>query len=324
MPPTPALADPAAALPGEDALLAAVLADLTADTPKLAYADWLDDHGDAARAAFLRAFVAALRTGDPLPDPGTLSAGWRELTGYNLVAATRANDLADRAAAFLRLARPGFTIATDPPDVGLPTGASKFGGRPDLPAGVHWPADADGPLAFLGQINLADLAASPAARELPRAGLLSVFYDADGYGESRDRWRVLHLSAALSRRDPPADLADDGRFAPCRLRFAEALMLPSLGSHWDQDIGCPDDAAAERYGDQIIRWQEAGHRLLGYPAPIQNDVLETATVRHLLTVASDDNPGWMWADLGLLYYTLAENDLTARRFDRVRCEMQSG
>ena len=34
------------------------------DTPRLVYADWLDDHDDPARAAYLRAERAAVRTGD--------------------------------------------------------------------------------------------------------------------------------------------------------------------------------------------------------------------------------------------------------------------
>lgn len=51
-------------------------------------------------------------------------------------------------------------------------------------------------------------------------------------------------------------------------------------------------------------------------------MLGKKTVRHLLTIDSDDNPGWMWGDVGLLYFTIAGKDLKARRFDRVRCEMQ--
>lgn len=38
----------------EDALLAAILADPDEDTPRLVYADWLQEHGDADRAEFIR------------------------------------------------------------------------------------------------------------------------------------------------------------------------------------------------------------------------------------------------------------------------------
>ncbi len=46
----------------ETALLAAACARPDDDTPRLVLADWLDDHGDAARAAFVRAQVELART----------------------------------------------------------------------------------------------------------------------------------------------------------------------------------------------------------------------------------------------------------------------
>jgi uncharacterized protein (TIGR02996 family) len=50
----------------DDALLRAVLAAPDDDAPRLVYADWLDDHGDPARAAFIRAQVElARRPADP-------------------------------------------------------------------------------------------------------------------------------------------------------------------------------------------------------------------------------------------------------------------
>ena len=40
--------------PTEPALEAAIVAHADEDTPRLAYADWLDEHGDPDRAAFIR------------------------------------------------------------------------------------------------------------------------------------------------------------------------------------------------------------------------------------------------------------------------------
>jgi uncharacterized protein (TIGR02996 family) len=45
----------------EDALLAAVVAAPDDDTPRLAYADWLDEHGQPDRAEFIRVQVARAR-----------------------------------------------------------------------------------------------------------------------------------------------------------------------------------------------------------------------------------------------------------------------
>jgi uncharacterized protein (TIGR02996 family) len=48
-----------------DPLLAAVFADPDDDLPRLVYADWLEDHGDAARAEFVRVQIALAGGGRP-------------------------------------------------------------------------------------------------------------------------------------------------------------------------------------------------------------------------------------------------------------------
>ena len=40
--------------PDREAFLAAIRAEPESDAPRLIYADWLDDHGEAARAEFIR------------------------------------------------------------------------------------------------------------------------------------------------------------------------------------------------------------------------------------------------------------------------------
>jgi uncharacterized protein (TIGR02996 family) len=52
----------------ENALLRAILDDPDDDAPRLIYADWLEEHGDPARAAFIRAQIALERL--PHDDPG--------------------------------------------------------------------------------------------------------------------------------------------------------------------------------------------------------------------------------------------------------------
>ncbi|MBM3981374.1 MAG: TIGR02996 domain-containing protein [Planctomycetes bacterium] len=62
-----------------DALLAAILANPDEDTPRLMYADWLDEHGDPARAEFVRVQCELARLEDAeadLPESfGTSCAG---------------------------------------------------------------------------------------------------------------------------------------------------------------------------------------------------------------------------------------------------------
>ncbi len=59
-----------------DALLAAILATPDIDTPRLAFADWLQEHGDDARAEFIRVQVAIAQT--PKDDPELASLHKRQ------------------------------------------------------------------------------------------------------------------------------------------------------------------------------------------------------------------------------------------------------
>lgn len=57
----------------EDALLAAIYANHDEDTPRLVYADWLDENGQSERAEFIRLHILLAR------DPGYDVVGWPEI-----------------------------------------------------------------------------------------------------------------------------------------------------------------------------------------------------------------------------------------------------
>jgi uncharacterized protein (TIGR02996 family) len=336
MPPKPAFPQPAATLPGEADILATVVADLSDDTAKLVYADWLEDRDDP-RGPLLRKSVVAFRAGKKLPPAGKAAEPWRDLVGLTLMGFLRERAwLLERADRFLRLARPALTFrSAKTADAKLRVGASKFGGRPDMPAETEWPTYQGEPLDFLAQFDLAELHTSFVCRELPAAGVLSVFYAADWQREvwtndDTGGWRVFHFprAAGLVRRDPPEDAGTP--FPSCRLRFAEISTVPDVNSLWDSELGFrrgrektkerEEDVSA--YIDFVIARHGLEHRLLGYPVPKQGDVIGRKTVRHLLTIAGDWTTGWDWCSGGALYFTIAEENLKAGRFDRVRFEMQ--
>ena len=317
--------DPAATLPGEADILANVLADLSDHDAKLVYADWLEEHGDK-RGPLLREFVTAYRAGKRLPKVTSAPKPWRDLVGITLIAKLRGTPLEPRANQLLALARPALTFkSVKAPEKSLPVGASKFGGQPDIPPNAEWPIWTRGTLAFLAQFNLADLAGMVCS-ELPDSGVLSVFYDpvGDVFGKpDKGGWRIFYFPdvATVARREWPETLPDAARFAPCRLSFAETITLPDLDSPWAKELAFGDDAMTSAY-QELHSDPGLGHRLLGYPDPLQRDMLEKKTMRHLLTIDSDDKPGWMWGDTGLLYFTISESNLRSQRFDRVRFEFQ--
>lgn len=84
-------------------------------------------------------------------------------------------------------------------------GASKVGGQPDLPADVEWPREGDEPLAFVAQLNFAEVREADVNQRLPSKGMLWLFSIADGdraYG-----YEIDDGTTALIWRPEPGELA---------------------------------------------------------------------------------------------------------------------
>ncbi|MBY0460163.1 MAG: DUF1963 domain-containing protein [Gemmataceae bacterium] len=324
--PKPAFPHPAAVHAGEADILATVIANLSDDTAKLVYADWLDDRNDP-RGGVLRETLTAFRAGQKLPGPRGVPPAWRDLVGLTLLDRLAGTDFAPHADALLALARPSIQYALKRQgEKSLPVGGSKFGGRPDLPPALEWPRFEGLPLSFFGQFNLADLRPSPVARELPADGVLSVFaaYRGDGDDWFPDgSWRLFHFPAAavLARRELDDGLADESRFPPQRVSFAETLTLPKWGSPWAAELAAIGIGGYGGDFSDIYFDLAPGDHLLGYPYPIQGDILGSKAVRHLLTINSHEEDGWMLGDGGAFYFVLPEADLKAGRFDGVQMHM---
>jgi hypothetical protein len=317
------------------------------------YADWLEEHGDA-RGPFLRAFVEAARGNGktPLPNSERFSKAWRNLCGVTLGEGILAFDLLAHRDAILKLARPTVEVTTSKSrDSALAIGTTKFGGRPDLPRGEAWPTRDKGPLGFLAQINLADLAQTFTGRELPGSGLLSFFvYNDPDTGEPGDEggFRALYFPdpSALSRRDPPAGIARWHKSPACRATLAETLDLPYRDSPWKSDLKLKgrlrqrdrdwlrEDTKPSHMSDAAFAaWRRecdygelrdaligSPHHLLGYADPYvaSCDPIPGPGWRHLLTLHSDDNLEWCWGDGDRLYWFVPEDDLRAMRLDNTR------
>jgi uncharacterized protein (TIGR02996 family) len=303
---------PAATLPGEVDILANVLADLSDHDAKLVYADWLEEHDDK-RGPLLRKFVTAYRGGKKLPKVTSAPEPWRDLVGITLIEKAQEWS-APHTDTFLRLARPALRFEMiDVPDDDMPIGTGKLGGLPDMPLNVEWPVWERGTLAFLVQLNLAQLALSPVCRELPSAGTLSFFREETAVDrEDVGGWRVLYFreDEQLAQRERPKSLPTWGQRSSGRILFAEVLTLPHHNySPWGKEIGLEniDEEAYRQLSPEHLE-----HRLLGHEQPIQNVILNDNAERHLLTV-----------DIGnVLYFTIMEEDLRHHRFDRTGFEFE--
>jgi uncharacterized protein YwqG len=237
---------------------------------------------------------------------------------------------------------------------------SRAGGRPLLPFGYQWPRSRSKiPLAFLCQIDLSDSKFKPYT-ELPTRGLLSFFYDAfDGpWGNQSDDhfgWRVEYFEdlAVLKHTDFPADLPTSSVLHRAQYPSKMSFLITPLQLKWpavsDGGYGSYEAylaAAEEIYGSPVV------HRMLGYAQDIAGDFrldceiasrdlelsddfdfcsaegekLAAESEKWLLLLQLDSDPlaQMMWVDSGRLYFAIREEDLVARRFEKVWliCETQ--
>lgn len=170
---------------------------------------------------------------------------------------------------------------------------TRVGGDPDLPPDLEWPVCEEGPMTFVAQLDLAELAAYEAAGELPAAGVLSFFYAPIApEGDPLNPVRVFHFEdpSVLVRRSSPSASSPLRAFA---VELEEELVYPGLESQVHYEALLPPERvrdfyqryAAGVYGELIpasplaaliFALDEADqerpiHRVLGCAASVQGD-----------------------------------------------------
>jgi uncharacterized protein YwqG len=203
--------------------------------------------------------------------------------------------LSDLANSAVQCARPGFRIkALAASDDDIAIGSSKIGGMPDVARDFSWPHRDVRPLAFLAQINLSEL---PDQSLLPKAGLLSFFYDDEqtSWGfDPKDRTaflvNFLPSVEGLTRAGSPISARKDGlssrikdifgkrqsnfpRFHSLRLSFLHFLSIPDPGNEALNSASSTDEDF-DKYAEFFEGYCRLGplHQLLGLPAPVQNEM----------------------------------------------------
>lgn len=315
-------------LDGERAWITSVVADLLDDDRKLVYADWLEDRDDA-RSAFLRRYVAALRSmdADDFPSDEGLSEEWLELIGYRLAKLIAVAEVPELKETAFRLARPALRMEKVAlADSKIPVGASKVGGWPDLPPGVVWPKGddckaiynddtaGDERLAgFLAQVNLEEIAQTQAAKDLPQTGVLSFFCFQDVENDNPDVIGARALYPAqtnrLVRKKPPAKLTEGNEKIPSgRLVLRETLDLPAGSGPWGEELAPYTGRGHRKVFDHVRSLNY--HNVLGYArATSGNDPTPHKQSRHLILLEN--------AAGCRLHVQIHEKDLAARNFDAI-------
>lgn len=236
---------------------------------------------------------------------------------------------------------------------GAPEGFSRLGGLPEMPAHLEWPTWEGKPQAFLAQLDLGEIhRVLPSF--LPSSGHLYFFYNQEqgvwGFDPNDlGGWRVLYAQGKRSdyvERAAPSGVAPEYVYRPKPVvpQRVELLpdwqCLPSPPFTWDRDGEKYHELRSAAFGD-FHR-----HQVLGYPSPVQNADMETECQlasngiyvgtaegyqdprvaelkggskdwKLLLQLDTDDDCGWMWGDVGTLYFWIREQDARAGDFSRV-------
>ncbi len=231
------------------------------------------------------------------------------------------------------------------PEESVDLGASRVGGRPDLPREVPWPTATrlahgelrEFPLAFIAQIALEDVAGLDGDNLLPSTGLLSFFvldthrvseaawsheYDDDEM-EKTDRVKVFHTlrhEPLVRRETPPSSPIS----AASKLAFAHVETWPQFDSAF-VGVGEPfDDCPITFVGDEAEEWAERapkppGCGMLGHPRGGEHPLGNDRSARLLLSLeAKTSSLDWCVVGRnGFIYFHAPEAAIRERDWSAV-------
>lgn len=173
----------------------------------------------------------------------------------------------------------------------LPIGASKFGGRPDLPEGFKWyyfkgqspftNEIKERPLSFLAQINCEEVKKYDLDNRLPHKGMLYFFYELESMvwgGDPKDKGasRVYYYDGKISdliRTDFPDDMQKDFMMPELSLSFSSSYSVPYFEELAHDCNICSWDEYDELIEKSGYVSSENSSKLLGYSDNIQGDML---------------------------------------------------
>lgn len=208
-------------------------------------------------------------------------------------------------------------------------------------------------------LDLAEVTSNESDLALPPAGLLNFFYDAteqETWGfdpNDAGSWRVIPADPATARpmNAPPeaqtfTEIPLRGEALVTHPGFDEPPIREILDHHrdacFDLEEALDPGGWPERQLHQIGGWphleqgslwleaQLASNGLYvgnsdGYRDPRASELQDGADDWVLLAqIDTDEAAGWMWGDVGKLYFVIRRQDLAASDFDKVWMILQCG
>ncbi|GAA1564430.1 hypothetical protein GCM10009827_102520 [Dactylosporangium maewongense] len=188
-----------------------------------------------------------------------------------------------------------------------------------------WPrTDGGRALSLIVQLDCDEVNEALGLDALPAGMLLAFFYDAVEMGgwendpSDPQWWRVVMVDAGSAV--PVAAPEGAATFPAVACAGRRVLTIPDESEAVVQPLWERQPAGMDAlYG----RAEAPMHRVLGWPEFIQDPARpDDGDWVLLLQVDSDNVTGWMWGDVGRLYYWIRRQDLVAGEFGRVRGVVQ--
>jgi len=220
--------------------------------------------------------------------------------------------------------RPGFYMVPtiiDEEKIGI--GASKIGGRPDVPSTFNWPSWKGHPMSFLAQINLEEFPMKSIQSDYPTSGILYFFYvydpdlwyDNDSYDSDYKNNNVVYYTAESSdliRMEPHKDLMESQIFKSALIERKLELTIPD-GDYLEANKLIKNKGDLDKYSlDFSSNFLETydpgiGYRFLGHMTPLQYGGHPSDEIL-LLQADTNDEVGMEWDLSGLLYFFMEKDD----------------
>ncbi|MEV4139671.1 YwqG family protein [Dactylosporangium sp. NPDC049742] len=232
---------------------------------------------------------------------------------------------------------------------------TRLGGEALAGDGFVWPrTDGGRALTVIAQLDCdeinATLGGGGGPGVLPAGALLTFFYDAvemEGWGYDpghRQHWRVVVSDAATARPVVAPEGTEAFGAVACVPR--RVLTIPDRWEPAVERLREHGRGAVSRLYDRVgVKDEAPRHRVFGWPELVQGPMqLECQLAADgisvggpegyddprveglregaadwvlLLQIDSDDAAGWMWGDVGTLYYWIRSQDLAAGDFTRI-------
>lgn len=166
-------------------------------------------------------------------------------------------------------------------------------------------------LSLLACIDLAEVQIASRIEWLPAIGSLSFYYEIE-----EQPWvpKPSEFEVVWHPQKPRPQGPVKG------ISFRSIVTYPGLS-----ELGMTLTSAEHLIYSELCESVFGGlpqHQIDGWSQPIQDSLECPAGSRLLLQLDSDDSLGWMWSDVGRLYFMIKESDARQRDFSKAWCILQ--